>query len=532
MIARFPDGIFWLAVGQQPDLVRLQVDLAVAAGEPRPVIDSPGHGKLLLSRAFASKTVLLVLDDVWTPDPGAAFDLLGRDSRLLLTTRDADVLVALGATEYNVEVFSPEQAQILLADWASQNVQELPGVAHEVARECGYLPLALTVIGAMVRHRPGGWDDALARLRRAELDKLRRSFPDYPYPDLLGAIAVSVQALEPGERERYLELAVIPEGVSVPESMLEILWALAGLEPLDIHDLCAKLVARSLAQRDGDGRLRLHGLQAAYVRHEAGDLRALHARLVNAWATSYPDGFHRARDDGYFFERLPLHLRAAGHQAELRRLLLDYRWIEAKLVATDINALLADCQTVPSDPEVSLVHGALRLGSHILSQRPEELAGQLLGRLLSRPEASIAALLERARHRKGQWLRPLTASLTPPGGPLVRIIEGHSGWVDAVAPLPGSRVVSATADATLRVWDLASGQLVKTLAGHSRAINALAVLPDGRVVSASDDGTLRVWDLAVGETVKTFVEDSRRVRAVAALSEDRVVSVQRLENLA
>src|SRR6185369_4161530 len=60
----------------------------------------------------------------------------------------------------------------------------------------------------------------------------------------------------------------------------------------------------------------------------------------------------------------------------------------------------------------------------------------------------------------------------------------------------GRRVVSASDDKTLKVWDLASGQLVATLQGHGSFVTACAMSPDGRcVVSASYDETFKVWDL-------------------------------------
>ena len=60
--------------------------------------------------------------------------------------------------------------------------------AAEVAKECGYLPLALAMIGAMVRLRPTAWKDALDRLQRADLEAVKRAFPEYPYPNLFRAM--------------------------------------------------------------------------------------------------------------------------------------------------------------------------------------------------------------------------------------------------------------------------------------------------------------------------------------------------------
>jgi WD40 repeat protein len=64
----------------------------------------------------------------------------------------------------------------------------------------------------------------------------------------------------------------------------------------------------------------------------------------------------------------------------------------------------------------------------------------------------------------------------------------------AVTP-DGRRAVSASADDTLKVWDLETGRELRTLEGHTDWISAVAVTPDGRrAVSASADQTLRVWE--------------------------------------
>jgi WD40 repeat protein len=44
--------------------------------------------------------------------------------------------------------------------------------------------------------------------------------------------------------------------------------------------------------------------------------------------------------------------------------------------------------------------------------------------------------------------------------------------------------------------------------GHASWVNAVAVTPDGRAVSASHDATLKVWELESGATIATFSGDA------------------------
>ena len=85
----------------------------------------------------------------------------------------------------------------------------------------------------------------------------------------------------------------------------------------------------------------------------------------------------------------------------------------------------------------------------------------------------------------------------------VHRLEGHTWRVESLAVTPdGTKAVSASADATLRIWDIQSGRALHTLEGHSAGVWSVAVTPDGtRAVSASFDATLRVWDLDSGRTL-------------------------------
>jgi hypothetical protein len=173
----------------------------------------------------------------------------------------------------------------MLAEWVGeQSPDKLPPKASEVAKECGYLPLALAMVGAMVRSdpRPTAWPDALTRLKRADLEKIKCAFPGYPYPDLLRAIDVGVEALEDSDRERYLDLAVFPQDQGIPEIASRVLW---NLDEIETRDCMGRLVARSLATwTTGENALILHDLQRDLIRkRREKNLPSLHLRLVEAW---------------------------------------------------------------------------------------------------------------------------------------------------------------------------------------------------------------------------------------------------------
>lgn len=61
------------------------------------------------------------------------------------------------------------------------------------------------------------------------------------------------------------------------------------------------------------------------------------------------------------------------------------------------------------------------------------------------------------------------------------------------------KIVWASPDFTLKVWDARRGVKRRTLKGHKKNINACAISADGTVIaSVADDGTLKVWDAQTG----------------------------------
>lgn len=240
----FPDGIFWLSIGQNPQLAVIQANLGEGLGaNPRNFVNVE-EGKRILSQLLVDRQCLLVLDDVWKPQHADAFAVANENSKLLITTRSASVTHAMGVTPYELGLLRDDQARELLASWAAVPVPELPEEADAIIDECGNLPLGITLIGAMIARNPNSWGRALRRLQKADLEKIRNDFPDYPYPDLMKALHVSVEDLPDDVQERYIDFAVFQEDVSIPGKVLHTFWGPLDLDGDDSDEILDKLVTR------------------------------------------------------------------------------------------------------------------------------------------------------------------------------------------------------------------------------------------------------------------------------------------------
>jgi hypothetical protein len=84
---------------------------------------------------------------------------------------------------------------------------------------------------------------------------------------------------------------------------------------------------------------------------------------------------------------------------------------------------------------------------------------------------------------------------------LLHSLDGHTAIVTGVAFTPdGNRLLTASFDHTIKVWDLNSGKETRTFTGHTGPIFAVAVSPNGgRAASVSRDQTARVWELETGK---------------------------------
>jgi WD40 repeat protein len=208
--------------------------------------------------------------------------------------------------------------------------------------------------------------------------------------------------------------------------------------------------------------------------------------------------------------------------------------------------------------DLLLIKETLALSSHILVRNPDQMAAQLLGRLLSEKSPSVKNMLAGCNQKSAIWLRPLSASLEKVTGARYRTLIGHTGSVDSLVVTPDSkRVISVSIDGTIRVWNIYKGieemmlrvdrgipttaaltrdgqqliigclngslliwewriaRFIKTLTAHTGAVRSICCTPDDRyLISASDDCSLHIWDLSCFEVRNVLMGHTSSVKGV------------------
>jgi WD40 repeat protein len=105
-------------------------------------------------------------------------------------------------------------------------------------------------------------------------------------------------------------------------------------------------------------------------------------------------------------------------------------------------------------------------------------------------------------------------------------LSGHSGALYGAAWSPdGTRIATASADKTAKLWDALTGQELLTLYGHTAVVGGVAFSPDGtRLATFSDDSTVRVYVLPIEELVALA-----RTRVTRTLTTDECQKYLHLE---
>lgn len=305
----FPGGALFIDLNGYDEARRLDAGPALdsllrALGIPAEYI--PPHtqdrarlyASVLAELAKQGRRVLVVLDNAFSAEQ--ARPLLPTDgaTRAILTSRHT--LGSLDAQLVELPVLSPEDAVDLLGravrtarGTEDSRVTEDPAQTHVVAGLCGFLPLALRIVAALLAEDPTRSVAAIA----LDLAQERTRLDELQYDDLAvrAAFELSYRHLSERQAQAFRLLPINPG----PDVSTEAVAALTDGDNRTTRLTLTDLARAHLIERGTDsGRWRMHdlirlyavelGQQDAGTSHEAAVERILDYYLASATLASLP----------------------------------------------------------------------------------------------------------------------------------------------------------------------------------------------------------------------------------------------------
>jgi hypothetical protein len=311
-------NIYWLVVGQdvtvggklrqlQSVLYKQLTGKAVKSEEVQAKDEQ--EWRVMLVEAMTMRRALVVLDDPWLPEQVRylnSVDGSGTEHRLLVTTRIRSLVPRAACIE--LALMDRDEAAVLLLGLA--NIQQAaylkqhkgaewpPKAAHDIAVECGLLPMTLSIASQVVRSWGDGWEKSVLPLLKQQHSNKSSAGGSGAALSTVEAriIGAGLKALKGEDADAIKELfavfAVTQEDCVHSMPVIELLWrSCCASDSSGGDDLGMRLKVRQWTQLLVDQSLLLgsftkgvhvHDIVLTYLRntHSPSELRSLQKRVV------------------------------------------------------------------------------------------------------------------------------------------------------------------------------------------------------------------------------------------------------------
>jgi len=526
----FPDGVLWLNAARDWKTEFVSLAHRLGLNINRSSSDNMDEELLEKLQGFISehKSMLLVMDNVADPlqlndEIIVGFVPTTLGCSLLFTSRSPNI--PPGAKACKVDTLHDDAAYHLLTSGNLPTSEVEKVSAQKICRMLGNLPLAIEMIKAYLRKKGGviNYETYLQNLTTGRLKILEGKSRDIRLvthdPSITAIFESQYQLLEDENAKYIFKLAgQFPEAEIIPMKRLGLL---AGIEDhperLETHlqDAFKELFDTSIMEQLRDNQVRLHPLVWEFARDQVPeDKRAsLRSNAAGQLQHTYDDVLRLGKE---FAER--------GIDSIIEDIKVGAEWSEnASPCYKELTGLYRLIDGQRHNLRWETPEGSV-------SERQAQLFQQLHyeAQYMGMPDIARKFLLTTSA-KTAPFFKVCSKNIAKDPSRL-RTFKGHSNGVNAVSlSSDGKRVISASRDKTLILWDVESGEPIRTFKGHSYVVNAVSISNDGkRAISSSLDKTLILWDVESGKPIHTFNGHSHGVNAVS-LSNDgkRVISASR-----
>ena len=111
-------------------------------------------------------------------------------------------------------------------------------------------------------------------------------------------------------------------------------------------------------------------------------------------------------------------------------------------------------------------------------------------------------------------------------GKIISELKGHEKEVMSVCfSKDGKRLISGSADKTIKEWDITTGQALKTIKAHKGWIRCVLYSPDETyIASGGDDSKIIFWDAKTGEMKNTILAHKNYVQTLSFSPDGRYLA--------
>ncbi len=287
----FPDGQLYVnlrgfeASGRPMDPAEALGRFLSALGVPSAEMPNTMEARSALFREqSSSRKLIVVLDNARDAEQVRPLLPASAGCLTIITSRNqlSGLVATEGASRISLDVWSRSEAlAALAARMGDERCRAEPEAASRLVELCGFLPLAVAVVGAQLRAAPGMALSLAVQELLETLPRLDALSGDDQQVDVRAVFSWSYQALTT-EKARFFRLLAVHPG---PAVSVEAAASLAAVEMPTARRHLRDLVSTSLLSRDADGRYVMHDLVRAYgaelLEREKDDRLGAETRLLD-----------------------------------------------------------------------------------------------------------------------------------------------------------------------------------------------------------------------------------------------------------
>jgi transcriptional regulator with XRE-family HTH domain len=246
ILTSFPDGVLWVSLGQEPNLLSEMATWGRALGTEELLhAQTVKEAQAQLAALLRNKKMLLIIDDVWQPEHAVPFKVGGRRCATLITTRRDSVATTLAPTAayiYRLKVLKDKDALLLLEQLAPGVVAKFPDECLVLVQELEGLPLALQVAGRLLHTETNCGFGVIelieelrdgAKLLKAQAPADRADLVNETTPTVAALLHKSLDRLDQATRDCYAYLGVFaPKPATFDLAAMKFVWQVEDPKPI------------------------------------------------------------------------------------------------------------------------------------------------------------------------------------------------------------------------------------------------------------------------------------------------------------